>query len=194
MQLADADGIDKMSMRRLATELDCGVMSLYHYVADKDALIEALVDQVASEVAPPAADTPWREAAQELAAATLAAQLNHPWVISIWSMTWPGPHRFALIERLLEALAQADLPADIADLGFHALTNHIQGFAQQRLAFGQLEAQADETAGRVAAIMGSDEFPRVIDHIAFHQHDETDRDEFRFTLDLILDGLERHAS
>lgn len=191
MRLADAAGIEQLSMRRLATELDCGVMSLYHYIADKEALIEELVDEVAGEVAPPPAGAAWRTAAEHIATSTLEAQLRHPWAIPVWSTTWPGPHRFALVEQLLDALAGARLPPDIADLGFHAVTNHIQGFAQQRISFSQLESRAEVTRDRLEELLAAGEFPRVAEHVEFHRSDRASHDEFGFTLDLILDGLER---
>ncbi len=193
LRLADADGIRQLSMRRLATELDCGVMSLYHYVVDKEALIEALVDQVAREVVPPPKGVAWREAVRHIAEATLAAQLRHPWAIPVWSTSWPGPYRFALVEQLLDTLAHAGLPPDVADLGFHALTNHVQGFAQQRISFGQLESRAEVTRDRLEAMIAQGKFPRVAEHVEFHRSERSAQDEFGFTLDLILDGLEKFA-
>lgn len=191
LKLADEEGIGGLSMRRLATELDCGAMTLYHYIADKDALLEALVDAVAGEIEPPPADADWRAAAEHIAKAALEVQLDHPWVIPIWATTWPGPHRFALVEQLLDALAGADLPADIADLGFHALTNHVQGFAQQRLSYQELESKADVTAVRLEELFASNQFPRVAEHVEFHRSQHEAHDEFGFALNLILDGLER---
>jgi len=193
MRMADADGIQKLSMRRLAAELDCGVMSLYHYVADREALVEALVDEVVREVEPPESGT-WQDAVRHIATSILEAQLRHPWVIPVWATSWPGPHRFALVEQLLGALADADLPPDIADLGFHAVTNHIQGFAQQRVSFGQLDDRADRTQERLEAMLTDGRFPLVIEHVEFHQAGHGSHDEFGFTLGLILDGLERFGS
>jgi len=193
MRLADTDGIEQLSMRRLATELDCGVMSLYHYITDKETLVEALVDQVASEVVPPTAGLAWRTAAQHIAESTLAALLRHPWAIPVWSTTWPGPYRFDLVEQLLEALADAELPPDIADLGFHAVTNHIQGFAQQRISYHQLNSGAEASGDRLEAMLARGEYPRVAEHVEFHRSDRSTHDEFGFALDLILDGLARFA-
>lgn len=192
MRLADADGIEQLSMRRLANELDCGVMSLYHYIADKEALIEALVDRVAGEVVPAPNEAAWREAAAHISKSTLDAQLRHPWAIPVWSSTWPGPNRFGLVEQLLGALGSARLPPDIADLGFHALTNHIQGFAQQRMSYSQLETQAETTRERLELLLAENEFPHVAEHVEFHRSGQGAHDEFAFTLDLILDGLEKH--
>ncbi len=192
--MADTDGIEKVSMRRLANELDCGVMSLYHYISDKEALVEALVDQVAKEVDAPNGEHGWRATAQQISESTLEAQLRHPWAVPIWSTTWPGPHRLRLMEYLLEALASSGLPSEIADLGFHALTNHIQGFAQQKVAFKQLDSRAEETGVRVQAMLSDETIPHVHEHIHFHQAGKETPDEFRFTLDLILDGLEKHIT
>ncbi len=191
-QLADNDGIEQLSMRRLAADLDCGVMSLYHYVADKEALIEAIVDQVAGEVMPPPGDLDWRGTVKLIAESTLEAQLRHPWAVPIWSATWPGPNRFALVEQLLGALADADLRPDIADLGFHAISNHIQGFAQQKISFGQLDAKSAITAERVQALVADADFPRVVEHLEFHRSGQVTPDEFVFTLELILDALENY--
>lgn len=194
MRLADADGLEQLSMRRLAGELDCGVMSLYHYISDKEELIEELVDRVASEVVPPAAGVGWRVAVEQIAESTLEAQLRHPWVAAVWSATWPGPHRFGVVEHLLEALARADLPADVADLGFHAVTNHVQGFAQQRIAYDQLASRAEATRNRLEVMLAEGKLTHVAAHIGFHRTNRTEYDEFGFTLDLILDGLERLAA
>ncbi len=85
------------------------------------------------------------------------------------------------------------MPADVADLGFHALTNHIQGFAQQRLSYRQLESRAQVTGQRLEATLAQDEFPRVAEHVEFHRSNPIAYDEFGFALNLILDGLERLA-
>lgn len=193
-KIADTEGITKVSMRRLATELDCGVMSLYHYISDKEALIEALVDQVASEVQLPGSGQGWRATAQQISESTLEAQLEHPWVVPIWSSTWPGPHRQRRMECLLEALANSGLSAELADLGFHALINHIQGFALQQVAFEQLASRASETEVRVQEMLADHALPYVHAHMHFHRSGRETPDEFRFTLDLILDGLEKHIA
>ena len=188
--MADEQGVVQLSMRKLATELGAGVMSLYHYVADKDALVEALVDRVASEVNLETTGN-WTAAARQLAIATHEALLRHPWAIPEWSTVWPGPYRFALTEELLEVLASAKLPPDVADLGFHALTNHIQGFARQRVAYGDPPPDNEEMNSRVQGLLTQADYPRVAEHVRYHMDGHANHDEFGYVLDLILDGLAR---
>jgi AcrR family transcriptional regulator len=188
--MADEQGIAHLSMRKLATELGAGVMSLYHYVADKDTLVEALVDRVASEVELETTGD-WTAAARQLAVATHEALLRHRWAIPEWSTVWPGPYRLALTEQLLEVLAGAQLPPDVADLGFHALTNHIQGFARQRVAYGDTQTDTEEMRNRVKGLLTQGDYPRVAEHVRYHVDGHGNHDEFGYVLDLILDGLAR---
>ena len=95
------------------------------------------------------------------------------------------------METLLEVLAGADLPADIADLGFHALTNHIQGFARQRVAYGQSPTEGEAMQAKIEATLASGQYPHIVEHARYHQEGHGTTDEFTFVLDLILDGLAR---
>ena len=194
LQMADDHGVEPISMRKLATELGAGVMSLYHYVADKDALMEALADEVAGEVDLVVPDGPWTAAARHLAISTHHALIRHPWSIPLWTSAWPGPNRLALMEQMLDVLARADLPPDVADLGFHALTNHVQGFARQRVAYGENPTDAPETQRRIEDVLSSDRYPRIVEHARYHHEGHGSVDEFEFVLDLILDGLSRSGS
>ncbi len=194
LDMADTSGIEQLSMRKLAAELGAGVMSLYYYVDDKDALIDALVDEVASEIEPAPEGASWATVARGLAVSAHHALLRHPWAIPWWSSARPGPHRIRVMENLLAALAAADLPPDIADLGFHALANHIQGFAQQRLAYRASTSDGDAAKDRLLPKVDLGSFPHVVNHIEYHRSGKHTHDEFEFVLDLILDGLERLRS
>lgn len=191
LAMADDHGAEPLSMRKLAAEMGVGAMSIYHYVADRDALMEALADEVAGEVDVELPDGPWVDAARQLAVSTHEALIRHPWSIPLWIDTWPGPNRLALMETLLEVLAGADLPADIADLGFHALTNHIQGFARQRVAYGQSPTEGEAMQAKIEATLASGQYPHIVEHARYHQEGHGTTDEFTFVLDLILDGLAR---
>jgi len=97
------------------------------------------------------------------------------------------------MEALLQLLGGADLPDEVADLGFHAVTMHIQGFTQQQLHYSVVVTDEEEMSARFHDSVSPAEFPRVVDHVRYHQEHDHHRDEFGFVLDLILDGLERLA-
>ncbi len=189
--MADAHGTDQLSMRNLAAGLATGAMSLYNHVANKDELLDLMVDQVAGEIDTPHPDTDWKSAARHLAISAHTVLLRHPWAGALWPTSWPGPNRLGLMETLLAVLASADLPDDVVDLGFHAIINHVQGFTQQRLAYatditndGDVHAPPRRTVDPAA-------FPLLVDHIRFHREGRHEHDEFTFVLDLILEGLDR---
>ena len=197
IELADAHGVDALSMRKLAKHLGFEVMSLYNHVANKEDLLDAMVDRVAAEIVAPPPGAGWKPAARAMAISAHEALLRHRWASGLWTTQWPGRHRWLQMESLLAVLAEAGLPDDLADLGFHAITLHVVGFTQQQLSYAMDEQRSREMYERFAREVRADEFPRVVDHVRYHQEveerDEAPRDEFAFVLDLILDGLERAA-
>jgi len=191
IELADAHGIDGLSMRKLASHLGAGAMSLYNHVANKDDLLDAMVDRVAGQPALPDRSQGWQAAARQFAVETHQALLRHPWAITMWQTRWPGPNRWLYMETLLAILADADFTEDHADLAFHAITMHIQGFTQQQVSYTTQFADGDALYARFAAEVKAGSFPHLIDHVRYHNDGGTTQDEFAFVLDLILDGLER---
>ena len=191
IELADAHGVDGLSMRKLAAHLGFEVMSLYNHVANKDDLLDSMVDRVAGEIAGAPAGTGWKPAARTIAMSAHNTLLRHQWVTGLWLKRWPGPNRWRHMETLLSVLADAGLPAELADLGFHAITFHIQGFTQQQLNYAMDARPESELYARFESEATADEFPHVVDHIRYHRECEPKHDEFAFVLDLILDGLER---
>ena len=201
--MADAHGTDQLSMRNLAAGLATGAMSLYNHVANKDELLDLMVDQVAGEIDMPHPDTDWKSAARHLATSTHTVLLRHPWAGALWPARWPGPKRLRLMETLLAVLASADLPDDVADLGFHAIINHVQGFTQQQLAYAATYSTNDSMNRSTHTANDGDgheplrrtvdlaDFPLLVDHMRFHGEGHHQHDGFTFVLDLILDGLDR---
>jgi len=194
VRFADEHGVAAMSMRKLAAELDCEAMSLYHHLPSKAALLDAAVDAVAAEVELPAADAEWRAGVHAVADSIFRTLLRHPWAIELWTKQFPLQHRLTVIEVLLDLLARADLDEHLADTAFHAVHLHVVGFAQQATAYEASMAN-DDNERRFEAEVSADDYPRLVAHK--HYHDavdagELDRpDTFTFVLDLILDGLER---
>jgi len=113
MRIADQDGIDALSMRRLAQELGTGTMSLYHYVQTKDELLAFVVNQVMAEVTFNTEENVpehWRDALRAIAHRSKDAIFRHPWVLDIKSDPSNGPNSFLHFEQTLHAMRSLDAP------------------------------------------------------------------------------------
>ncbi|HEX2028021.1 MAG TPA: TetR/AcrR family transcriptional regulator [Nitriliruptorales bacterium] len=192
--LADREGLEALTMRRLARELGAGTMTLYHYVADKDDLLDGMVDVVFSEIDLPATDADWRTAMRERAASVREALARHPWASGLMELRMtPGPTSLRHHESVLECLRGAGFSIQDATHAYWILDSYIYGFSIQEasLPFGTPE-QLAEMAEVVLPRLPAAEYPRLNEAAAASLesgHDYTD--EFEFGLDLILDGLER---
>ena len=129
--LLDAEGLDGFSMRRLGASISAGATSMYFYVANKDELLELVVDEVLGEVdVPSAEETGWREAAAGLARGFRAVLLRHPWVVPLFG-THPtlGPNAMRVSDRTIALLAAAGLSG--AEIGWASslLVSHAIGYA-----------------------------------------------------------------
>ncbi len=187
--IADEHGVGGLSMRKLARQLGYEVMSLYNHVENKDDLLDGMVDLVAAEIDEPPMGIGWQPAVRSIAMSAHDALVRHRWAAALWSERWPGPARWRHMELLLELLANADFPHDVADLAFHAVTMHVQGFTQQ-----QINSARQATAAmfeRFHRDVSENDFPEVHAHVRYHLERDAPHDEFGFVLDLILDGLER---
>jgi AcrR family transcriptional regulator len=189
--IADQHGVGELSMRKLAKELGFEVMSLYNHVDSKDDLLDGMVDLVAAEIDEPAAGMAWQPAVRAIAMSAHDALVRHRWAAALWSQRWPGAARWRHMEVILDLLANADFPDDVADLAFHAVTMHIQGFTQQQITYAQQAIDEAEMFERFHREVSEEEFPEVHAHVRYHLESTASHDEFGFVLDLILDGLER---
>jgi AcrR family transcriptional regulator len=115
MRIADTEGVDALSMRRLAAELGAGTMTLYHYVRGKDELLALVTDRAMGEVIVPDDEFPdgWREAMTTIAHRTRRAMLRHPWVFDIAEEPAAGPNGARHFDQSLQAVSS--LPLSLAD-------------------------------------------------------------------------------
>src|SRR5919202_1652863 len=105
--LADADGVESVSMRRIAQELGVEAMSLYNHVANKDEILDGLVDAVAGEIELPASDTEWKSALRQILLSARDVLMRHRWARSLWmARGMPGPARLAYAESILRTLRE----------------------------------------------------------------------------------------
>jgi AcrR family transcriptional regulator len=196
--LADRRGADALSMRLLAKELGAGTMSLYHYVANKDELVNGMVDLVFEEITLPAADGDWRAAMQQRALATRDALARHPWAIVLMgSRTQPGPANLRHRETTLGILRRAGFSVVAATHANWLLDSYLYGFALQvaTLPFETKEELADMAAQVFLPQIPADRFPYL--HEAAAELVAPGYDpaaEFEVGLDLILDALEERRA
>jgi AcrR family transcriptional regulator len=191
--LADEGGIEALSMRKLARELRVEAMSLYNHVANKDEILDGIIDLVAGETDLPAETTDWKTAIRQSAISTRDVFLRHPWASSLWMSRQGGSARLQRGDWLLRTLREAGLSKDLTYHAYHIVESHILGFTAQQLNFPYKD---EELAGMAEAFLQrlpADEYPDFVEHVM--QHLEPSHGEvvggFELGLDLILDGLER---
>lgn len=191
--LADTDGIDTLSMRRLAGRCGVEAMSLYNHVANKDALLDAMVDRVVKDIYIPDPDSPWVEAMRRRASSAHAVLMRHPWA-SMLMLSRPnmGPHMVRWVDATIGCLRQAGFSWVLADHAWNTLDSYIHGFTQQRLNFPFEESAHQAAAQAYLPMIPEDTFPNLhgmATEIAEGRHDGIQN--FAFGLDLLLEGLER---
>lgn len=181
-------------MRTLAKELGYGVMSLYNHVADKDDLLDGMLELVAAEIELPPTGGAWSTNLRNCAISAYKALLNHPWAGRYWSRS-PGPNKNAYHEAVLRVMREAGFPEELACQGYHALTMHVVGFAVQvtELPYNN-NAQLVAMTKQAQQQMPVEEFPYLNEHIQFHLAGKDKTNNFKYMLDLILSGLDREAT
>ena len=193
IRYADKNGIDALNMRKVAGLCDAGVMSIYHHFANKNELLDAMVDTVAGEIVIPGADLPWRQAILQIATSANSTLIRHAWVNPLWSKRGPGENKLAHMESILRVLREAGFSVADACRGYHVISMHILGFTQQSLDFPITSENLQAAANNFLRDADVTAIPYFIEHVEHHlDHPEAD-DDFVFTLELILDGLARTA-
>lgn len=148
LAIADRDGIDAVSMRNIAAELETGTMSLYHYVRTKDEILALMDDALMGEMIVPSLPLQWQRALMEIARRTHMIFVRHPWALVAMRGAPPGPNAMRHFEQCLQALAttamsdkqKLTLLAIVDDFVFgHALrTSEMSGDIDQEFAAAQL--------------------------------------------------------
>jgi AcrR family transcriptional regulator len=197
--LADRDGIDALSMRKLGQELGVEGMALYRHVRDKEAILDGIVDVVMGEVAGPEPSPDWKAGLRALALASRAVMLRHPWAPAvIVSRPDVGPATLRHIDRVLGLLDAAGFSLDMAHHALHVFGSRVFGFTQDPFNDTTDVRPDPERAAAIAQGLAA-VYPNVGKLAMAASHDGglggcDDDFEFAFGLDLILDGLERQAT
>ena len=195
VRLADLDGIETVTMRRVAHELGVEAMSLYHHVANKDDLMRGLVDVVIGEFELADSEVSWKANLRRMAMSAHAGLVRHPWAAPlVLSHTDGSEARLRYMDSMLGTLRRGGFSAALTDQAYHVLDSHIIGFSLWvgGLGIGKREDVAALAAAFVSRVRDIG-LPFLEEHVEQHMqpHDPDAKSPFEFGLDLLLDGLER---
>jgi AcrR family transcriptional regulator len=192
LRLADAEGLEALSMRNLAQELGVKAMSLYNHVKNKDDLIDGIVDIVVGEIEVPDFKLDWKTAMRRRAISAHEVLLRHPWAtMPIVSRINVGPAILQYVDATLGCLHKAGFSLEMADHIWNAMDSHIYGFTLQELNFPVEAENYSGAAKEGLALIPAEQYPYMND--LTHEVIEKRYDglhNFEFGLDLILNGLE----
>lgn len=193
IELADSHGIEALTMRRLARELGVEAMTLYHYVANKDELLQGIVDIVIGEIELPSAGAEWKEGLRQIATSAYQLFLRHRWAASLMLSIGALPSRLSYMEAILGLLRRGGFSPEMTHHAYHALEGHITGFTLWIVGLDLDTEQLPAMAADFLRELPRDELPHLAEHVETHLSPmvEYTGSEFDFGLDLLLDGLER---
>ncbi len=193
--LADRGGLGTLSMRALARALGVEAMSLYHHVANKDALLDAMIDRVFAEITTPAIGGDWRAEMETRAYSARAAFTRHPWALGlVESRSAPGPATLAHHNAVLGCLRASGFSVAAAAHAYSFLDSYLYGFVLQELSlpFATAEEAASVAEGLLAQ-MPIGQYPYLtemaLEHVLKPGYNYAE--EFGIGLGLVLDALGR---
>ena len=202
--LADEIGIEALSMRRLAEELGVVPMALYKHVANKEQLLDGMVEVIVAEIDPPRPGGDWKSAVRLRILSARRVLLRHPWARQVLeSRTDHTPIVLDYLESTIGMFLAGGFSVDLTHHVMHALGSRMWGFTQEL--FDQPAAPGGaapvEVPPETIAAQGrmmAERYPNIAQISAAAAHDDSvvargcdDRFEFEFALDLLLDGFER---
>ena len=210
LEIADAEGYQAVSMRRLASELGAGTMTLYHYVKTKDELIALVGDAIMGELIIPADEVPdgWRDGFTEIARRTRGVFARHPWIIEHMderSEDGSGPNMLRHIEQSLDVASRTGLAMEGQFELVALVDDYVFGYvmrARDVIDFGDEDSTAARRLDAMLAYMGTQLATGEYPHLAAFAGDDprgafaritqltTDEQRFERGLQILLDGIE----
>jgi AcrR family transcriptional regulator len=193
--LADESGSESLSMRKLGEAVGVEAMSLYHHVANKEDLLDGMIDVVFGEIDLPSGGEDWKTAMRQRAISARRVLSRHGWAIGFMeSRSSPGPATLRHHDAVIGCLRDAGFSIELAAHAFSVLDSYIYGFAlQERSLPFHTPKETAELAEDILAGFPADQYPHLTElttqHVLRPGYDYGH--EFEFGLDLILDGLER---
>jgi AcrR family transcriptional regulator len=203
--LADDIGLAPLSMRRLAQELDVVPMALYKHVANKDELLDGMIDVIITEIDPPATGLDWKDVVRDRILSARRVLLRHPWARQVLeTRTNKTPGVLAYMDSFIGMFLDGGFSVDLTHHVMHAIGSRMWGFTQELFdePAGQEEGVVEEQDEAVRQAMLQEmarRYPNVLTIAMASAHDPDavvgqgcdDQFEFEFALDLLLDGIEK---
>lgn len=195
VSLADTDGVDALSMRRLSQALGVVPMALYKHVANKEEMLDGMVDVILAEIDPPTPGVGWQTAVRERILSARRSLQRHRWAARvIETRSTPTPIVLAYMDSMIGMFRAGGFSTDLTHHALHAMGSRMLGFSQ--------ELYDDSASGELdpdLSAMLSVAYPYIYEIATTVLHDDAsvvgggcdDQMEFEFALDLLLDGLER---
>jgi AcrR family transcriptional regulator len=197
VRVADDGGLGSLTIRSLAQALGVKPMSVYHYVAGKDEIIDGVVDLVFGEMELPVAQGDWRSEMHRRCASARAVLRRHPWAIPLLqSRTSPGPATLRHLDAVIGCLRGAGFSLELTAHAYAVIDSYVYGFAMSE---ASLPINGPETVGEVAESMMFEflaaDYPNLLEFTTGHilQPGYDFGLEFDYGLDLLLDALEARA-
>ncbi len=202
VSLADEHGLESLSMRRLGQQLGVEAMSLYNHVANKDDIVDGIVEMVVGEFAVPPDETHWRVALGETARSAHEVLLRHPWAPAlIQSRVTPSRVRFRYADAVIGTLRRAGFSVELAYKAQLTINSYLYGFTLHEVSWPFDPEEQHDVAATLQPRVAADEYPDLTEMLgwimkarvpnAARKDVVTYESDFEFGLDLILDGLEK---
>lgn len=196
--LADRIGVDALTIRKLADEIDVRPMTIYHHVAGKEAIIDGMVDQVFAEIELPSDGPDWRTAIRARCISMRSVLAAHPWAAPLMeTRTSPGPATLTHHDAVLGCFRRAGFSLELTGHAYAVIDAFMYGFALQEATLPATGGEEmAEVAEAMADLMPADVYPYLTEYARDRvmQPGYDFGNEFDVGLDIVLDGLERKAA
>ncbi|MCU0229638.1 MAG: TetR/AcrR family transcriptional regulator [Bryobacterales bacterium] len=189
---ADRHGVDSLSMRKLGELLRVEAMSLYKHVANKDAILEGIVDLVAAEMETPLVDGDWKAEMRKRAQSMHAVLMRHPWATQLMvSRVNVGPAMLRYVDATVGCLRHAGFSIPLADHAWNALDSYVYGFTLVKFYFPVAPEDYGTKSEEFLPSLPGEEYPHLremAEEVVGGRHDGIN--SLEWGLDVLLDGLE----
>ncbi|MFF4253613.1 TetR/AcrR family transcriptional regulator C-terminal domain-containing protein [Streptomyces sp. NPDC001663] len=202
--LADAGGADALSMRKIAQALGVVPMALYKHVANKNELLDGMIDEIVAEIDPPAGDTDWKTTIRRRVLSARRMLLRHPWAPEVIesrmkARTTPTPAVMAYLDSMIGIFRAGGFSIDLVHHAMHVMGSRLLGFSQELFEDSADRSDREPDPDAIPPEEMAARYPHITELALAVAHDQEsvvgsgcdDQFEFEFALDLTLDGLER---